>query len=216
MKLSTVLSFALTCTASQSSAFVFPHQCQSSSTTSITRLEATSSKTRLWKPALSGGMMGWVLATKIATASSNPQDMTPPTEYIPLQEAYPTTIIAEGAYTPEAGYESLNMDMPNYSIKREAKFKSDGTGQEEVVDDKKSTAQSKAKTKSLAEIEKNKAKVKAEKEEANIRQYVETQQKRSKEKADKERIKAKIDEERLAAKEAQIADRAAREKRNGQ
>jgi len=214
MKISAIHYLTITCISGKSAAFVLPQQWQSTPATSIIRLDAKGTKSRWLKPALSGGMMGWVLATKIATASSTPQDMILPIEYPRLQEAFPTTIIAEGAYTPEAGYESLNMDMPTYSIKKSAVFQSEADATAEIPDEKKSTAQVKAKTKSLADVEKTKAKVKAAKEEADIKAYVEKQQSRSKEKADKERIKAKIDAERLDAKEKQIADRAAREKGN--
>mmetsp|Transcript_25023 Transcript_25023/g.29483 ORF Transcript_25023/g.29483 Transcript_25023/m.29483 type:complete len:216 (-) Transcript_25023:350-997(-) len=214
MKISPVHYLTITCIAGKSAAFVVPQQGHSTPATSIIRLDATGTKSRWWKPALSGGMMGWVLATKIATASSIPQDIILPIEYPQLQEAFPTTIIAEGAYQPESGYESLNMDMPSYSIKKSTKFEGEGAGNEEIPE-KRSAAQVKAKTKSLADVEKSKAKVKAAKEEANIKEYVEKQQSRSKEKAEKERIKAKIDAERLDAKEKQIADRAAREKGDG-
>jgi hypothetical protein len=46
-------------------------------------------------------------------------------------ENYPTTLIAAGAYTPEVGYEALDMSMPSYTVGNDALL--GGSAKMEVV-----------------------------------------------------------------------------------
>jgi len=212
MKYPIVVALTLLYTCRESLTFTIPHQCQTPTTPSATRLEATDSKGRGWKPAVSGAIMGWILATKIATADTTPLDMAFSTDHPQLQE-FSTTLLAQGAYVPEGGYEDLSMAMPSYSVKKDARF--NGVGTEEIdtpVTSYESKGKTAAKQKSLADIEKAKNLDKAAKEEAKIKAYVEKQGVRSKENAEKQRIKAKIEAERSGEKEARSAERAAREK----
>jgi len=212
-----VTFLCLLCIPKNASGFAVSQICDSPPTASITRLEAKGTKGRLWKPALSGAMMGWVLATKIATASSTPQDLVLPLEYLPLREAFPTTILAGGAYTPEGGYDSLNMELPSYSVKKDVRFDAGSAADEDIAANAKgSQKQARGQQKSLADVEKNRAKDKAAKEEASMKEYAIKQQARSREKAEKGKIRAKIEAERNEAKEAQALERAERENKNGQ
>jgi len=213
----TKVILCLLCIPENASGFAVSQICDPPSSASITRLEAKGTKGRLWKPALSGAMMGWAVATKIATASSTPQDLALPLEYLPLREGFPTTILAGGAYTPEGGYDSLTMELPSYSVKKDIRFDSGSTADEDIpAKSKGSQNQARGQQKSLADVEKNKAKDKAAKEEKNMREYAIKQQARSREKVEKDKIKAKIEAERNEAKEAQAIERAERENKNGQ
>lgn len=212
-----VTFLCLLCIPKNASGFAVSDICDPLPTVSLTRLEAKGTKGRLWKPALSGAMMGWAVATKIATASSTPQDLVLPLEYQPLREGFPTTILAGGAYTPEGGYDSLNMELPSYSVKKDLRFDEGSTVDEDIpAKARGSQKQTRGQQKSLADVEKNKARNKAAKEEESMREYAVKQQARSREKAEKDKIKAKIEAERNEAKEARAIERADRENKNGQ
>lgn len=213
MKYPVVIALALSHSCRKSLSFTIPPQCQTPHTPYDTRLGAVGSKGRSWKPAVSGAIMGWALATKIATAASAPQDMAIQTDYpCPPLQGFSTTILAEGAYTPEQGYDVTNLAMPSYTVKKDTRFNSAGT---EAIDTPAKAYSSKGKVIAKQKSQDDeiiKAKEKASKEEAKIKEYVEKQQVRAKEKADKERIKAKIEAERNVAKETRSSERASREK----
>lgn len=190
----TLVSFSDTSTA-----FIVSPQHKSTSS-SIVTLEATRSKRRLWKPIVSGGIMGWALATKIATASITSPDLVHHIEYFSTQEDYPTIVLAQGAYQPESSFESPDMGMPSYRIKADERFDKKLRPIEEVE-----TPTNKKGAK------KDKAREKIEKEQADMKKFVERQQALAEKKAAQERQKEKIAAERAAAKEAKEAERLARE-----
>jgi len=213
MNFSFVLLFTLLSFNTRSNAFVMPQPPQES----LIPIGATIDKKRRWKALVSGAMMGWALATQIATASSSTQTLVFEQDLFPA-EKLPTITLTQGAYVPESSYEMTDMSLPSYSIKKDSRFDSGASSGDETPLAKTSNlkspearAREEAKFKADAENQAAKNKEKAEKEEAKIREYVETQQARAKAKAKQEAIKAKIDAERKAAKEEQARARLERE-----
>jgi len=194
-----------------STAFTIPPQRQSISTISIFTLEASRDKKRLWKPIVSGGLMGWILATKIATASVTPQEIVHHIEYFSTQEDYPTIVLSQGAYTPEKSFESLDMGLPSYTIKSDDRFATKLVGVDEPTEAPRARG-GKAGAANTVVSSKEKALEKRAKEEAEMRKFVARKQELAEKKAESERIQAKIAQERAAEKEAKAAERAAREK----
>merc|ERR1711935_591765 len=80
------------------------------------------------------GLMGWILATKIATASVTPQEIVHHIEYFSTQEDYPTIVLSQGAYTPEKSFESLDMGLPSYTIKSDDRFATKLVGVDEPTE----------------------------------------------------------------------------------
>jgi len=191
-----------------STAFTIPPQHHSTSTISIFTLDATRNKRSLWKPVVSGGLMGWVLATKIATASVNPQELVHHIEYSPVREDYPTIVLAQGAYQPESSFESLDMGLPSYTIKTDERFDRSRVMDDEPEQAPKARGNKAAPKKTVSSNDKFKEK--QAKEQADVKKYVARQQELADKKAEKERIQGKIEAERAAAKEAKDAERAAR------
>jgi len=194
MKISAALPLALLLSVSTISAFVSPL-----TTTRIvprtTLLEATNKNEKgRWGSTVTGVVLGWTLATRIASASIAPQAPA-----IIQSDSFlggsPTTLIAAGAYVPENGYDSLDMSMPSYTVEERAPPKPDNNG---IASDSSTAADPTKKNSS-------KAQVAAESEEAQAKAYFKKQEAKAAKAAEKAAIKAKVDAGRAAAQEAKVA-----------
>jgi len=151
--------------------------------------------------------MGWILATKIATASITPPDLVHHIEYFSsVREESPTIILAQGAYQPETSFESLDMGLPSYTIKTDARFDSKLRPMEE---EEEAPANQKG-TKQKVGPPKDKAREKIAKEQADMKKFAERQRALAEKKEQQEKQKEKVAAERAAEKDAKEAERNSR------
>jgi len=195
MKLFTTITIALT---SSASAFVVgPLHLQASnrSHAALAPLEASREHQRQthWGAAVSGAIVGWTLATQIATASVVGTPMLDQTVDMGSRSVnYPTTMLSLGAYQPEEGYASLDLSMPKYKV-------------EEISAPKEETLADPVKEEERLEKKKAMVQGKAEKEQEQAKKGYEKQMATMKKKAEKEAVKAEVAAGRQAAKEAKLA-----------
>ena len=198
MKLFTTITIALT---SSASAFVVgPLHLQTSNRphATLAPLEASKQHQRQthWGAAVSGAIVGWTLATQIATASVVGTPMLDQEAVDTMGRSvvnYPTTMLSLGAYQPEEGYASTDSSMPKYKV-------------EEISEPKDEPYADDPSTEEAARSEKQKTpkQVKAEKEQEQAKKGYEKQMATMKKKAEKEAVKAEVAAGRQAAKEAKL------------
>jgi len=195
MKLFTTITIALT---SSASAFVVgPLHLQASnrSHAALAPLEASKEHQRQthWGAAVSGAIVGWTLATQIATASVVGTPMLDQTvDSMGRSVNYPTTMLSIGAYQPEEGYASTDLKMPKYKVEEISEPK------DEPYADDPSTEEARS------EKQKTPKQVKAEKEQEQAKKGYEKQMAIIKKKAEKEAVMAEVAAGRQAAKEAKL------------
>eukprot|EP00545_Synedropsis_sp_CCMP1620_P010526 CAMPEP_0119010684 /NCGR_PEP_ID=MMETSP1176-20130426/5171_1 /TAXON_ID=265551 /ORGANISM="Synedropsis recta cf, Strain CCMP1620" /LENGTH=192 /DNA_ID=CAMNT_0006963391 /DNA_START=58 /DNA_END=636 /DNA_ORIENTATION=- len=189
MKLSICLSLAL---LSATSAFVVQPQ-QPQHQARFSPLEAT--KNGRWGPMVSGAVVGWALATSIATAAVMPETSIQPVIFSTQTSDYPTTLLSLGAYQPESGYDSLDFSMPTYKIEEISAAK------EEPLVDSADPVKNEARD---ARVQAN-AKSGAEKEQAKAKAFAAKQQTKANAKAESEAIKARVAAGRQATRDAKLA-----------
>jgi hypothetical protein len=196
MKLFTTITIALT---SSASAFVVgPLHLQTSNRphATLAPLEASKQHQRQthWGAAVSGAIVGWTLATQIATASVVGTPMLDQEAVDTMGRSvvnYPTTMLSLGAYQPEEGYSSLDLSMPKYKV-------------EEISAPKEETLSDPVKEEERLEKKKAIEQVKAEKEQEQAKKGYEKQMAIIKKKAEKEAVMAEVAAGRQAAKEAKL------------
>lgn len=194
MKLFTTITVALT---SSASAFVVgPLHLQASNRphAALAPLEASRDHQTHWGAAVTGAIVGWTLATQIATAAVVGIPMQDETMDMGRSVNYPTTMLSLGAYQPEDGYASLDLSMPSYKVESISAPKD-----EPLADPSKQEARS----------EKYKAteQAKVDKEQELAKKSYEKQKAAYEKKAEKESIKAEVAAGRQAAKEAKLASK---------
>jgi len=194
MKLFTTITIVLT---SSASAFVVgPLHLQASNRPHATMapLEASREHKTHWGAVVSGAIVGWTLATQIATASVVGTPMLDQTvDSMGRSVNYPTTMLSIGAYQPEEGYASTDLKMPKYKVEEISEPK------DEPYADDPSTEEARS------EKQKTPKQVKAEKEQEQAKKGYEKQMATMKKKAEKEAVKAEVAAGRQAAKEAKLA-----------
>ena len=196
MKLFTTITIALT---SSASAFVVgPLHLQASNRphATLAPLEASKQHQRQthWGAAVSGAIVGWTLATQIATASVVGTPMLDQEAVDTMGRSvvnYPTTMLSLGAYQPEEGYASTDSSMPKYKV-------------EEISAPKEETLSDPVKEEERLEKKKAIEQVKAEKEQEQAKKGYEKQMAIIKKKAEKEAVMAEVAAGRQAAKEAKL------------
>ena len=196
MKLFTTITIALT---SSASAFVVgPLHLQASNRphATLAPLEASKQYQTRWGAVVSGAVVGWTLATQIATASVVGTPMLDQEAVDTMGRSvvnYPTTMLSLGAYQPEEGYASTDSSMPKYKV-------------EEISEPKDEPYADDPSTEEAARSEKQKTpkQVKAEKEQEQAKKGYEKQMATMKKKAEKEAVKAEVAAGRQAAKEAKL------------
>ena len=192
MKLFTTITIVLT---SSASAFVVgPLHLQASNRPHATMapLEASREHKTHWGAVVSGAIVGWTLATQIATASVVGTPMLDQTVDMGSRSVnYPTTMLSLGAYQPEEGYASLDLSMPKYKV-------------EEISAPKEETLADPVKEEERLEKKKAMVQGKAEKEQEQAKKGYEKQMAIIKKKAEKEAVMAEVAAGRQAAKEAKL------------
>jgi len=194
MKLFTTIPIALT---SSASAFVVgPLHLQASNRPHaiLAPLEASKQYQTRWGAVVSGAVVGWTLATQIATASVVGTPMLDQEAVDTMGRSvvnYPTTMLSLGAYQPEEGYSSLDLSMPKYKV-------------EEISAPKEETLSDPVKEEERLEKKKAIEQVKAEKEQEQAKKGYEKQMAIIKKKAEKEAVMAEVAAGRQAAKEAKL------------
>ena len=194
MKLFTTITIALT---SSASAFVVgPLHLQASNRphATLAPLEASKQYQTRWGAVVSGAVVGWTLATQIATASVVGTPMLDQEAVDTMGRSvvnYPTTMLSLGAYQPEEGYSSLDLSMPKYKV-------------EEISAPKEETLSDPVKEEERLEKKKAIEQVKAEKEQEQAKKGYEKQMAIIKKKAEKEAVMAEVAAGRQAAKEAKL------------
>jgi hypothetical protein len=196
MKLVTTFTLALTTSVIHTAnAFVGPQHLHLQSTNrpnarvAVAPLEASVQRGG-WA-AVSGTILGWTLATQIATASVIGTPLPDSgVDSINIQQNYPTTMLSLGAYQPEAGYSSLDMSMPTYKVEEISSAKEERFPDDPVKEEAR-TAAIKAAEESKAEKEMAQSKAAYEKRQAGLAKQ-----------AEKEQIKAQVAAGRQAIKDA--------------
>ena len=194
MKLFTTITIALT---SSASAFVVgPLHLQASNRphATLAPLEASKQYQTRWGAVVSGAVVGWTLATQIATASVVGTPMLDQEAVDTMGRSvvnYPTTMLSLGAYQPEEGYASTDSSMPKYKV-------------EEISAPKEETLSDPVKEEERLEKKKAIEQVKAEKEQEQAKKGYEKQMAIIKKKAEKEAVMAEVAAGRQAAKEAKL------------
>jgi hypothetical protein len=105
---------------------------------------------------------------------------------------YPATLLALGAYQPEAGYDSLDFSLPSYKV-------------EEISAAKEVPLEDPVKEEARFARKQAKAQEAEAKEQAKAQAYFAKQQAKVKSAAEKEAVKARVEAGKQAMREAKLA-----------